>query len=80
MDRERASELMARERRRVEALVAELLAVLSELEAAAERLESGAYGRCEVCGEEIPAERLEAAPATRYCLATGGAEAAPVPR
>lgn len=33
------------------------------------RIESGQYGRCEVCGKEIPQARLEAVPATARCMA-----------
>jgi DnaK suppressor protein len=32
------------------------------------RLDSGEYGRCEVCGKEIPTERLEAVPWTTLCI------------
>lgn len=32
------------------------------------RMEKGTYGRCVVCGEEIPRERLEAVPETPYCV------------
>lgn len=35
---------------------------------ALERMDSGKYGICEVCGEEIPADRLEANPAARTCI------------
>lgn len=41
---------------------------LSDVDAALERIEEGTYGRCEACGKEIEPERLEARPATRYCL------------
>lgn len=41
---------------------------LADVEAALKRLEEGAYGRCEVCGRQIDPERLDARPATRYCL------------
>ena len=30
-------------------------------------MENGNYGKCEVCGKEIPYERLEALPNTTYC-------------
>jgi RNA polymerase-binding transcription factor DksA len=42
---------------------------LLEVEAALERIEAGGYGICEVCHQPIPEERLEALPATRYCVA-----------
>jgi DnaK suppressor protein len=32
------------------------------------RLDAGTYGTCERCGEPIGAERLEAVPATRFCV------------
>ncbi len=32
------------------------------------RLERGEYGRCAVCGRQIPEERLELVPETRYCV------------
>jgi DnaK suppressor protein len=41
---------------------------LEEVEAALRRLDGGRYGLCEVCGQEIPAGRLEALPAARYCV------------
>lgn len=40
---------------------------LEEISDALDRVESGEYGRCEVCGEEISDERLTALPATRFC-------------
>lgn len=41
---------------------------LAELDAAAARVADGTYGRCEVCGEAIPDERLEARPTARTCV------------
>ena len=41
---------------------------LSEVDAALERLAAGSFGACEVCGTPIGAERLDAMPATRYCV------------
>lgn len=38
------------------------------VEAALERIESGLYGICEECGEEIPLKRLEANPAAATCI------------
>lgn len=32
------------------------------------RIEDGTYGKCVVCGQEIPRERLEAVPETPYCV------------
>ncbi|KAB7707847.1 yteA family sporulation protein [Bacillus aerolatus] len=31
-------------------------------------IEKGQYGKCETCGREIPFERLEALPATTFCI------------
>ena len=41
---------------------------LVEIEAAFGRLERGEYGRCQACGRPIGDERLEAMPATRFCV------------
>ena len=41
---------------------------LREVEKALARIESGEYGRCEICGKEIPVERLEAVPWTTLCI------------
>lgn len=39
---------------------------LRDVEDALRRLEEGSYGRCEVCGQPIPDERLEANPTARF--------------
>lgn len=41
---------------------------LRQVESALQRIESGEYGRCEICGKEIPVERLEAVPSTTLCI------------
>lgn len=41
---------------------------LQEVEAAFQRVEAGAYGICQTCGRPIGDERLEALPATRFCV------------
>ena len=41
---------------------------LFEIEAALRRIESGAYGVCELTGKRIPSERLAAIPWTQYSL------------
>ncbi|MEO5898903.1 MAG: TraR/DksA C4-type zinc finger protein [Ilumatobacteraceae bacterium] len=43
-------------------------AVAQSAQDAVERIEQGTYGRCSVCGEAIPAERLEAIPDTDTCV------------
>jgi DnaK suppressor protein len=65
---------IAFERARVAALLAEAQAELAGLDRAAKRLEDGSYGICDRCGERISSERLEARPATAFCIrcADGG--------
>lgn len=41
---------------------------LADVENALQRLDAGTYGICEACGKPIGDERLEALPATRFCL------------
>ena len=41
---------------------------LADVEHALQRLDQGTYGTCEACGKPIPDDRLEALPATRFCL------------
>ena len=60
---------VAFERTQVATLLERARAQLSELDAAQERLRTGRYGVCERCGREIPADRLEAQPAARLCVA-----------
>jgi RNA polymerase-binding transcription factor DksA len=43
-------------------------AELADVEHALARLEDGTYGTCEACGKPIGDERLEAMPATRFCV------------
>ena len=56
------------ERGEAERLASELRETLDEVDAALVRLEGGTYGNCEVCGKPIGAARLEAMPATRFCI------------
>ena len=46
-----------------------LLAMLDGVRSARRRLAEGGYGTCEVCGEPIPAGRLEARPWATRCVA-----------
>lgn len=48
--------------------------LLSEVRQAIESIEAGTYGRCERCGAEIPAERLEAVPTASLCITCKTAE------
>lgn len=50
-------------------LTANLKEMLSQAEHALERLETGRYGLCEVCGEPIGKGRLQAFPRATMCLA-----------
>lgn len=43
-------------------------ATLREVREARERIREGSYGVCEMCGNEIPFERLRILPQTRYCV------------
>jgi DnaK suppressor protein len=45
------------------------VAALGETDAALERVRTGSYGVCLNCGRDIPPGRLEARPATPYCVA-----------
>ena len=56
------------ERAHVAALLNAAREHVTELDRALERLESGDYGRCEACGAQIPAERLEVRPAASTCV------------
>lgn len=40
---------------------------LKNIDHALSAMENGTYGKCEICGKEIPLERLEALPDTTYC-------------
>jgi RNA polymerase-binding transcription factor DksA len=41
---------------------------LADVDRAIQKLDEGTYGRCESCGADISEARLEAMPATRYCI------------
>ena len=49
-------------------LAASLQEQLADVERALEKIDAGTYGQCEVDGEEISADRLEALPASRFCI------------
>ena len=49
-------------------IVEELEKRYREVNAALDRIEKGAYGKCEVCEKEIPKDRLEANPAAPTCI------------
>ena len=46
----------------------DLQAIRGRIERALEKLDEGTYGTCDNCGTEIPAGRLQAAPASALCV------------
>ena len=42
--------------------------LIVKIREALERIENGTFGICEVCGDEISEERLEARPVTTLCI------------
>jgi DnaK suppressor protein len=59
---------VAAEQGETRVLAASLQDQLADVELALEKLAAGSYGKCEVCGEDITDARLEAMPASRYCI------------
>ena len=59
---------IAFERSQVATLVRQAEHDLGEIEAALGRIADGSYGVCEDCGQPIGEGRLEARPATRWCI------------
>lgn len=59
---------LAYERSRATTLLAAAWRRLEDLDRALNRFESGNYGTCELCGTEIPQERLDALPAVGTCM------------
>lgn len=59
---------VAAERGENKVLYDQLRRDLDDIEKALERMDSGAYGTCEVCGDTIGPDRLEVMPATRFCI------------
>jgi len=49
-------------------LIEEFQSALDEVRLARQRLSSGRYGTCDGCGASIAPARLDAVPATRWCL------------
>jgi len=50
------------------ALVSQLEETLIAVDRALHKLDDGTYGMCESCGKPIGEARLEAMPATRFCI------------
>lgn len=59
---------IAVERAQLQSLLAGARRDLEALDRAAERIRAGTYGRCTTCGVAVPAQRLEALPATETCI------------
>ncbi|MGH3503521.1 MAG: TraR/DksA family transcriptional regulator [Nocardioidaceae bacterium] len=49
-----------------------LQVVLAEVERAEQKVSEGSYGRCDVCGQDIGAERLEVRPWATRCITDAG--------
>jgi DnaK suppressor protein len=62
------SSQVAAEQGEVRAITTNLRALLTEVEHALAKLDDGTYGACEACGQPISEPRLEAMPATRFCV------------
>ena len=56
------------EREKVATLVSRETELLNELEAALDRVRSGGYGQCELCGADISPARLDARPFATLCV------------
>jgi RNA polymerase-binding transcription factor DksA len=61
------------ERGEVDALATSLLETLREVDDALTKLDTGTYGKCETCGEQIGEARLEAMPSARFCMSCASA-------
>lgn len=59
---------IAFERSQADALLQQARRHLADVDAALGRLDAGTHGRCEVCGELIPAERLAVRPRATRCV------------
>ena len=59
---------IAFERAQTASLLEQAHARLADLDQAIRRIEAGTYGRCDDCGQPIPADRLAARPAARTCI------------
>jgi RNA polymerase-binding protein DksA len=59
---------IAFERQHVAALLDQARRQLAQVDAAIGRLDAGQFGRCERCGQPIPAARLAARPTATTCI------------
>jgi YteA family regulatory protein len=53
---------------------------LNKVNEAIQAMEKGTYGKCKVCGIEIPYERLEAVPTTLFCVKHSNEQSVPSDR
>ncbi len=56
------------DRERDLSILEQIEAELADVEHALRRLDEGTYGICEACGRPVGDSRLEAMPATRFCV------------
>jgi RNA polymerase-binding protein DksA len=56
------------EREKDLSILDQIEAEIADVERALARLDDGTYGTCQACGSPIGDERLEAVPATRFCV------------
>ncbi len=56
------------EREKDFSILEQVEAELHDVQRALQRLDEGTYGICEACNQPIGDERLEAQPATRFCI------------
>ncbi len=56
------------EREKVASLITRESEILKELDAALERIKDATYGKCDICGGEIPPARLRALPFATLCV------------
>lgn len=56
------------EREKDFSILEQVEAELADVDHALRRLDDGSYGTCEACGHPIGDDRLEAMPATRFCV------------
>lgn len=54
--------------------------LLTQIDAALEKIQAGTYGVCATCGEMIPYDRLRAIPYTAFCVQDTEAKAIPTDR
>ncbi len=57
------------------ALEKRVLEQIAEYESAVKKFDVGTYGLCEMCGQKIAAERLEAVPHAKLCITCKSAKA-----